>query len=435
MYALGGLRGVDAKTKGFGNFTMQGAWRGTKTGSAQEVAEFFDSIGGSMNTALGQNSWYWTASIMTQDFDRAMAVYAEVVNNPSFPESELTPMRQRILATIEGQEADWNLASMKFFKEKYYGPRNSPYQFLPIGTKENVSAVTREQVQKWYDEKVRASRRVLAIYGDVDLEKAKSLAAKYLGQGKKLASQARQEPAALAQPAAETSQPSISIERVEVNKTEQPVAGIVIGFDADSVIGDPANYAIDVADTMSSGWGYPTGYLHEVLRGRGLVYVVHGQNWPGRAKSLPGTFFVFAGCDPRKVNEVIELIMLNMARLQGSAQDMQEDWFKRSKELITISDAMDNETAAEQATTAALDELYGLGYDYHKEFADKINAVTLDDVRTIAERKFRRAVVTVSTPAPELVKVKPGERTFKEFPPVDLTPRGVQHDTGGGGAK
>jgi hypothetical protein len=38
--------------------------------------------------------------------------------------------------------------------------------------------------------------------------------------------------------------------------------------------------------------------------------------------------------------------------------------------------------------------------------------------------------VTVSTPAPDAVGVKTGRREYPSFPPVDLTPRGVQHDTG-----
>jgi predicted Zn-dependent peptidase len=89
---------------------------------------------------------------------------------------------------------------------------------------------------------------------------------------------------------------------------------------------------------------------------------------------------------------------------------------------------MDNETPAEQATTAALDELMGLGYDYHDRFAARIEAVTLPDVRNVSAKRLTQCVVTVSTPAPDAVKVKTGKRTYNSFPPVDLTPRGVQHD-------
>jgi zinc protease len=231
--------------------------------------------------------------------------------------------------------------------------------------------------------------------------------------------------------AATGDEPSVTVTAVKTNKTEQPLAGIFIGYDANPIIGDPANYPIDVADTMASGWGYPTGYIFEILRGRGLVYDANAQNIPGRSAALPGTFLVYAACDPQKVNEVIDVLLENIARLQGTARDMQPAWFGRSKQLITTSDAMENETPAAQAMTAALDELMGLGYNYHDQFPARINAVSLEDVRRIAAQRLRKCLITVSTPAPELIKVEPGTRTYKSFPPVDLTPRGVQHDVNG----
>jgi hypothetical protein len=55
--------------------------------------------------------------------------------------------------------------------------------------------------------------------------------------------------------------------------------------------------------------------------------------------------------------------------------------------------------------------------------------VPLPEVRNAARARLNTCVVTISTPAPELVKVEKGRREYKAFPPVDLTPRGVQHDT------
>lgn len=440
MYALGGLTAEEAQNNGIGNLTMEMAMRGTTTRSAQQIAEFFDSIGGDMSTACGNNTWYWTASCLRDDFEKAMSVYADVVNNASFPASELPPVKQRILAAIESQDADWTAQAFRYFKQQYYGPQNSPYQFLTIGTKDNVEQFAPEQLAQWYHDRVRSAPRVLAIYGDVEIDQAKRLAQTLLGTGKKLPQiEPRSFPAATqpslssaSQQPAPPSSPQVEVRSVEVQKTQQPLAGIVIGYDADSVIGSPANFPLIVGDTMSSGYGYPTGYLHEILRGRGLVYIVHAQNSPGRNKDLPGTFLVYAGCDPSKVNEVIDLILENIARLQGTAQDMQPDWFARSKQLIVTSDAMDNETPAEQATTAALDELYGMGYNYHDRFADDINAVQLDDVRQVARARLSRCMVTVSTPAPDRVKTQTGTRQYRTFPPVDLTPQGVQHDAPAG---
>jgi zinc protease len=366
---------------------------------------------------------------MKPDLAKAIEVYADVVSNPSFPDAELASVKQRTLAAIESQDADWQAQAMRFFRKSYFGPSNSPYQFTTIGQKDVVSAATADQLRQWYNDRVLKGRRVLAIFGDVDLSQAQSLARQYFGAGEKVAIAAPTTAASDDVKPPEGSA-SINVRAVEVQKTEQPLAGVVIGFKSDSVIGHATNFPLNVVDTMTSGYGYPTGYLHEILRGRGLVYIVHAITMPGRNPQLPGTFLVYAGCDPRNVNEVVNIILENIARCQGTNDEMNSDWFTRSKLLINTGEAMDNETPAQQATTAALDELYGLGYDYHDKFAERINGVTIDEVRNVSRTKLRDAVVTVSTPAPELVEKKTGTREYKAFPPVDLTPRGVQHDAG-----
>jgi zinc protease len=338
-------------------------------------------------------------------------------------------VKQRVLAGIESQDADWYAQAVRFFRKSYFSPSNSPYQFMPIGQKDVIASATAQQLQQWYKEKILNSRRVLAIFGDVDLSEAQALAKQYFGAGPKVAAEVPAPPAENAKPAEGVA--SVNVTAVDVQKTEQALAGVVIGFKSDSIIGQPSLFPLTVADTMTSGYGYPTGYLHEILRGRGLVYVVHAIVMPGRSAQIPGTFMIYAGCDPRNVNEVVDVILENIARCQGSDAEMNADWFHRSKLLINTGEAMQNETPAQQATTAALDELYGLGYDYHDKFSQRIDAVTLDQVRSVARARLRDAIVTVSTPAPELVEKKTGVREYKTFPPVDLTPRGVQHDTGG----
>ncbi len=437
MYALGGLTTESAKDNGIGNLAMEMLPRGTTTRSAEQIAQFFDSIGGQLETACGNNTWYWNAGFLNTDFDKAMEVYADVVNHPAFSEKELSAMKPRILAAIASQDANWTSQAFHFFRQSYFGPLNSPYQFQALGTALNVQAFTPDQLHHWYEGTILRAPRVLAIFGDIDPAKAAAVAEKYFGGGDKLGlSATRPSPVPNpGQPATASTHPSpeaaIQVERVKVQKTAQPLAGVVIGFDSRSIIGGPHDPAITVADTMSSGYGYPTGYLHEVLRGQGLVYVVQAFNWPGRSEKLPGTFAVYAGCDPHNVNKVVELILENIARLQGTPADVNESWFKRSKQLITTADAIDNQTPDAQATTAALDELMGLGYDYHDGFAKRINAVSLQQVRNVSRSLLEHCVVTVSTPLPEVVQIKTGRRTYNTFTPIELAPRGVVHDAGG----
>jgi predicted Zn-dependent peptidase len=131
---------------------------------------------------------------------------------------------------------------------------------------------------------------------------------------------------------------------------------------------------------------------------------------------------------------VIDQMLLNVARLQLADVDAQQrDWFERSKRLIVTQEALDYETPDAQAERAAVDELLGRGYDAQQKFAAQINGVTMEQVRQVAQSFLRECIITVSTPAPDVVNRTTGVRTYDSFPTVDLTPRGVQHDVAGSG--
>ena len=113
--------------------------RGTKTRNAQQIAEFFDSIGGRRERHLRQQHLgVGCTPSSTRTSDKAMAAYADVVNNPTFPEDEAAAMKKRVIAGIAAQDADWFAQASRYFRGQFYGPMNSPYQFLAIGTKKNV---------------------------------------------------------------------------------------------------------------------------------------------------------------------------------------------------------------------------------------------------------------------------------------------------------
>jgi zinc protease len=433
MFSLGGLTAEDAQTNGLGNLTMQMLLRGTKTRDARQIAEFFDSIGGSVTTMCGNNTWAWHSKFLSKDLDKALDAYADVVKNPAFADGEAKAMKKRVEAAIASQDADWSAQSGRFFKKQFFGPMNSPYQFLAIGTSKNVESFTIDQMRDWYERKVLSAPRVLAIYGDVDPDHVKELANSLLGKGEKRPAPQHPKEPTIEAAGDSSGAPAVNVTRVEVQKTDQELAGVIIGFKSDSVIGDPANYTLDVIDTLTSGFTYPTGYIFETLRGLGLVYVADAHNVPGRDATLPGMFEAYAGTGPDNVNQVVELILQNIARVEGTPKDVNMNWFKRSKELMVVADAMENETPAAQAQLAAVNEVLGLGYDYHSKFADHVREVALPQVQQLARQRLRECIVTISTPKPELVKIKPGVRTYTSFPEVDLAPKGVQHDVSSGG--
>jgi zinc protease len=428
MFALGGMTAEDAQTNGLGNLTMNLAMRGTTTRSAQQIAQSLDSMGAELGTATNNNTWSWQGSCLRENLPQTLDIFADVFKNANFPDSEIDPMKARINAAITGEDSIWNTQAVNFFKKTFFGPDNSPYQFNVLGTPDNLKRFDRGQIVQWY-KSAQKSRRVLAIYGDIDVNETEKLLQKNFQGAPQITDNIPPTRTATTQSIAvdDYSPATIQVERVAIQPTQQALAGVVIGFEAKPVIGDPSNFVLDVGQTLCGGYSYPAGYLFEILRGRGLVYVVQAENRPGQSSHFPGAFLVLAGCQPSNVNEVVETIIQNIARLQGTDADMQVNWFQRAKRLIVTADALENETPEAQGELAALDELYGLGYKYHQQFADSIGKVTLEEIRQIARRRLSRCIVTICTPEPQSVSVQAGERRYTNFPAVDLTPRGVQH--------
>jgi len=433
MYAAGGLTAEDERSNGLGNLAMQTALRGTETRSAAQIAAFFDSIGAQMSAACGNTTWSWSTECLRDDLPAALEVFADVALGATFPDAEVETVRKRALAAIDSQDADWFAQTVRFFRQTYFGPRNSPYQFMPLGTRTGVERFTAEQVRQWYRQKVLRAPRVLAIFGDIDIDSVKMLAARYFRTATPPAETQRRprRKAPATMPAAVDGPPRMAVERVVVRKSDNPQTAVMVGFEAPTARGDAAGYALTLAKTLTSGFSYPTGYLFEALRGEGLVYDVNAFTMQAVDGVTPGALVVYAACEARNADRVVDVILENMARLQGSPRDMGQRWFSRARKLIVTSDALDHETPAAQADTAALDYLFGCGADYHGSFAAGIAGVAPEDVRRLAARFLNRCTIVVNTDRPDLVKTAVADRLYKVFKPVEPAGYGVRHDVSG----
>jgi zinc protease len=183
------------------------------------------------------------------------------------------------------------------------------------------------------------------------------------------------------------------------------VATVTIAFPGTVLTETEDRMALKVLDTIISGYRLPSGWLHTELRGNQLVYVVHAYEFTGLA---PGYFVAFAACEPDKVNDVIEALERNLAKT--ATGEFTEEELVRAKGIIIAAEVIDRQTNADLASTAALDELYGLGYDHWQALAERINAVTMAEVKRVGVKYLSRPhLICVTTPKPEVVKYPPAK--------------------------
>jgi zinc protease len=128
----------------------------------------------------------------------------------------------------------------------------------------------------------------------------------------------------------------------------------------------------------------------------GLAYYVGAQHFMGL---LPGYFAFYCGTAPEKV-ELVEKEFLKEAEILRN-DGLTEEELKRSKAKLVGQKKIGRQDLGTHATSAALDELYGLGYDFGDKEDAKIERITRGDVKAAIQKYLKPSGFVVATVRPE----------------------------------
>ncbi|HUT01630.1 MAG TPA: pitrilysin family protein, partial [Phycisphaerae bacterium] len=390
----GGLLAEDRATNGIGALMAALSTKGAGKRSAEEIAEFFARAGGSLAGACGNNSFYWRASTLKDGFDGALAILADVVQHPTFPEKELEILRPMQQAAVERISQSWSSELQKFFRAKFFA--DAPYGMLALGRREVIEAAAAKRIADHHRRHIRAGDSVLAVFGNFDAERAAKRAGELFADLPAGKTKWKIPPARKVAKAGE----------LHVLRTQKKVAGIIVAAPGMTVDNLEDRFAVDVLDTIISGYRMPGGWLHKELRGKQLVYVVHAYNWMGLA---PGAFVVSAAGQPEKAHEIVRIIRANLRKAANYTPTQQE--VDRAVNTILTAELLGNQSMSALAMSAALDELYGFGHDFRGKLEAYYGKVTPAEVARVAGKYLAGGLVTVvTTPKPQWAKdAKPGK--------------------------
>jgi zinc protease len=388
----GGVLVETPQTNGIGSLMAEVATRGAGDLTAEQIDDFFDNAGGGLKAECGNNSWYWQATVLADSGQRAMEILADVVQRPTFSQKELDIQRPAALAAIDRVDESWHSQLMKFYRSGFFGQQ--PYSRLAVGDADVVKAATAADLKRHHQQYIRAGASVLAIYGDVDPQKAAQAATKLFAAVPPGENKLPQAPAAALKAAsAPATQPASPM----VLKTSNTQAGVIVAAPGMTITDLQDRFPIDVLDTIISGYHLPSGWLHNELRGKRLVYVVHASNWAGL---LPGAFVVYAGTQPANASQVVQIIEKDLKAASNYEPTQQE--IDLAVNTILTAELLGNQSVASLALSGAIDELYGLGYDFRMKLEQNYRAVKPQDVLRVGRKYLSGDYrVFITTPQPE----------------------------------
>ena len=377
---LGGLRYEEESTNGISNFLAEMFTRGTASRSAEEIAAQTEGMAAGIDGFSGKNSVGVSLSAFSENFDEAMDIFSDVILNPAFSEEEMERGRREILAALEKERDNLTRKTVKNFLGALF--LEHPYRFNVLGTEENVRAFASADVSAFYEKIARPENMVISVAGDVDADRALASLEKLFGSMKTGGFRG-------VVPAAE---PPLSAVRRSVSlEKDKEQTHIVLGFHAPGFRSED-RHAFEVLNSVLSGQG---GRLFIELRDKkSLAYSVTSFYVPGMEG---GYFGVYIGTSPEKEEEALSAIRKQLELALGGAS---EEEIARARNYIVGSFEIGLQRNSAQASMAAFDELYGIGFREYREYPEKILAVTAEDVKRVARKYIDPEVFAVAVVRP-----------------------------------
>ncbi|MCS6771771.1 MAG: insulinase family protein [Kiritimatiellae bacterium] len=376
----GGLLSESAENAGITDLTANLLTRGTARRSAAEIAAHIEQLGASLEAFSGRNSFGLSAMMLSEDAEAVLGLMAECLLEPSFDPAEFEKQRDLQLAAIRRKREQPMSVAQDELRALLFP--NHPYRFTTEGTEESVDALSRDAVVAHYQRLVNRSNVVLALFGDITVERARSLASRFfdpMPEGQRPALSCKAAPPVL--PA-----------RSERREPRQQ-AIVLLGYPGINFF-DPRVDALNVLQKALSGLSSDLGI--EIREKRGLVYFVGAF---GLTALDPGFFALYAGTRDDAIAEVESLMREQVARIVR--EGLRPDEFERARAQLAAAASMSLQNNGELAMSCALNELYGLGYRYSLELEQRLLQLTPEDVRRLAAELLRedRCAVAVVRPA------------------------------------
>jgi predicted Zn-dependent peptidase len=364
-----------AGKEGVAGFTRSMLTEGTTTRSAEALVEAFGEIG----TTVSPFGFY----TITRNLDPALALMAEQLMNPAFPQAALERLKGNAVTGLRRQKDQPNYIAGRILANVVFGPT---HQYTRTTTEASVSSVTRDDVVAFYQQYYRPQNVSLVIVGDISVDAAAAHAEKAFAQWAQSGPKASIDIAAPAGPATTT----IYLHDRPGSPQSFVVAG-QLGPRRDA----PEYFALSLLNTTLGG-GFNSRLNLNLREQRHFTYGA-GSGFSYRPVPQVGTFTASASVQAEKTDSaVVEMISEIRGILNARPVTAAELAFAKSG--ITRGLPLSFETVPQLAAGVATILTDRLPLDYYSTVAGRVDAVTIEDAMAAGRRYLnpdRLAIIIV----------------------------------------
>jgi zinc protease len=364
VFQQGGTCLEPAGREGLARLMAQSALKGTARESGPRIAERAEALGSSIGVSAALESVGWTMSVPVRHLGDAVALLADVVLRPTFPDEGVETERQLALAEVARLRDDMYRWPLRLATAAAYGTH--PYARSVLGTEASLAALDAAAVRAHHAAHVLEGATVLAVVGDVAPDAVAALVGSAFGG---LAWSGRPAPPA-------TEWPRSSIQLAEPRDKRQTALALLFSGPTRR---DEARFAARVLSAVASGLG---GRFFEQLRDRqSLAYTVAVFPVERRAG---GSLAAYIATAPEREEEARAGLLREFARLVEAPPSDEE--LERARRYLIGTHAIGQQSGGAVLADVVDAWLFGEGLHELRDVPERIARVGAADVLALARR-------------------------------------------------
>src|SRR5206468_5581513 len=160
-----GLLAETPQTNGITRLTAKVMLKGTKTRTAEQIANQIEAVGGSIASDGGNNSFNVQVGVTKPDVKLGVELLSDVLLNATMPEKAIAREKEIQIAAIQQEEEQLTSVARNIMRQALF-PQH-PYALRSNGSVESIQRLTQKDLLEFRDRYVVARNGVIYVFGDV----------------------------------------------------------------------------------------------------------------------------------------------------------------------------------------------------------------------------------------------------------------------------
>lgn len=367
---------------GLADLTSSLLERGTKSKSAEIIADEFGQLGSEFGSSADYDFTYFSTSGLSSHQQKLVDLFIELITEPVFSSGEVLKMKSEMIADIKRSYDQPAYVASRLYGQLLFG--GHPYGRSSSGTVRDVKAINQKDVIRFYLKNYRPNNSMLVLVGDFNKDVLTSIEAK-LEKWEPRSIDSESKPVLSAYTGLQLQLAA----RPDLKQTEVRMGH----YGVQRAIED--YQTLKVAETIL-GSGFTSRLTSEIREKRGLTYSIQSAF---DARKDIGPFTISASTRHEKVGELVRETL-----------GVFSDFYKNGVTEQEVSDAKGYlqgsfprliETPEGLAKMLVSLRFYGVSDNYLKDYIKNLQKITADDVNKVIRKYYHPDQMRVLIYGPE----------------------------------